>query len=275
MTSKNGTKHAIRFLNGEGNEFGNIQLILNASGDITTKICSYTNGDCTHFVSQIVNIKYWDGKFRREESTVYKEKKLENNIETVAQIWQVDGITTGISISEQRMSKVSDYLIYHLSRTEIPSDYDVISDPIFCHEVNQILQKDLIQFQGQFVGKYTGNTILRTENSNILMVRTSDHEFNYYTEINLEGVDPFVGVDSCVNAVETRDSGYFERIRTSSKEPKFKTQMTDGEERLVPKNGKVCSMDEIEAFQQFKNLYLESFDVLSKIKVGKLIQKKK
>ena len=30
MTSKDGTKHSIRLLNGEGNEFGNIQLRLNA-----------------------------------------------------------------------------------------------------------------------------------------------------------------------------------------------------------------------------------------------------
>lgn len=276
MTSKSGTQQVIRLLNGEGNEFGNIQLMLNASGDITTKICSYTNSDSTHFVRQSVDIRYCDGKLRREENTFYKEKDLENNIETVAQIWQVDGITTGISIGKQRMGRISDYLIFHLSRTEIPSDQAVVSDPMFCHEINQIIQKDLIRFQEQFVGEYTGNTVLRSENSNLLIVRTSDREFNYYTEINLEGVDPLIGASSCTEAsADSRDPEYFERIQTSSKEPKFKTQMIGGEEQLVPKNGDACSMDEIEAFQQFKNLYLESFAELGKIKVGKLMQKKK
>lgn len=276
MTSKHETRHAIRLLNGEGIQFGDIQLILNASGDITTKICSYTNSDSTHFVRQSVDIKYCDGKFRREESTFYKEQDLKNNIETVAQIWQVDGITTGVSIGKQRMNKVSDYLIYHLARTETPSEQNVISRPIFCHEINQIIQKDLIKFQGQFVGEYTGNTVLRTENSYLLVVRTSDHEFNYYTEIDLEGVDPLIGAYSSAEGdVDFRDSEYFKRIQTSSKEPKFKTQMIGGEEQLVPKNGDICSMEEIESFEQFKSLYLESFDELGKIKVGKLMQKKR
>lgn len=276
MTRKNGSKHAIRLLNEEGIQFGDIQLILNASGDITTKICSYTNSDFTHFVRQSVDIKYCDGKFKREESTFYKEQDLKSHIETTAQIWQVDGITTGVSIVKQRMNKVSDYLIYHLARTETPSEQNVISRPIFCHEINQIIQKDLIKFQGQFVGEYTGNTVLRTENSYLLVVRTSDHEFNYYTEIDLEGVDPLIGAYSSAEGnADFRDSEYFKRIQTSSKEPKFKTQMIGGEEQLVPKNGDVCSMEEIEAFEQFKSLYLESFDELGKIKVGKLMQKKR
>lgn len=276
MTSKHETKHAIRLLNGEGIQFGDIQLILNASGDITTKICSYTNSDSTHFVRQSVDIKYCDGKFRREESTFYKEQDLKSHIETTAQIWQVDGITTGISISKQRMNKVSNYFIYHLSRTETPSDQALVSVPMFCHEINQIIQKDLIRFQGQFLGEYTGNTVLRTENSYLLVVRTSDHEFNYYTEIDLEGVDPLIGAYSSAEGnADFRDSEYFKRIQTSSKEPKFKTQMIGGEEQLVPKNGDVCSMEEIEAFEQFKSLYLESFDELGKIKVGKLMQKKR
>ena len=75
--------------------------------------------------------------------------------------------------------------------------------------------------------------------------------------------------------VDFRDSEYFKRIQTSSKEPKFKTQMIGGEEQLVPKNGDICSMEEIESFEQFKSLYLESFDELGKIKVGKLMQKKR
>lgn len=276
MTRKNGSKHAIRLLNEKGIKFGDIQLILNASGDITTKICSYTNSDFTHFVRQSVDIKYCDGKFKREESTFYKEQDLKNNIETVAQIWQVDGITTGVSIGKQRMNKVSDYLIYHLARTETPSDQALVSVPMFCHEINQIIQKDLIRFQGQFLGEYTGNTVLRTENSYLLVVRTSDHEFNYYTEIDLEGVDPLIGAYSSAEGnADFRDSEYFKRIQTSSKEPKFKTQMIGGVEQLVPKNGDVCSMEEIEAFEQFKNLYLESFDELGKMKVGKLMQKRK
>ena len=71
------------------------------------------------------------------------------------------------------------------------------------------------------------------------------------------GIDPY--------SEEGRDYNYFEKIHSTSKEPKFKTKMVLGCEELVPKNGFVSSSEEIESFHQFKNLYLEPFSELSKI----------
>lgn len=278
MTHKDGSKHFIRILNGEGRQVGCIELELNASGDITHKMCLYKNLNSTHEVRHIVDIKFCDGQFRREESTTYTEKALKGDIVTTAQICQVDGITTGV-LAVKRGDASKDYL---LARTESPSHQDAIFQCTCCPEFSYVIQNDLTLFQGQFVGEYTGNTILISEGTEILMVRTSDDEFNYYTEINLEGVDPLVGAwgtyfssYSCENERVGRDPRYFERLQMSSKEPKFKTKMVNGEECLIPKNGEAYSLEEIEEFNKFKDLCLEPFDELSKIKVGKLMQKKK
>jgi len=273
MTKKDGTRHCIRILNETGCQVGCIQLELNASGDIKSKTCSYTNLNLTHEVLQMVDIKFCDGKFNREESTIYKSRDFKSSILTTVQTYQVDGVTTGISIVKRRIGEEDGKLLYYFARRETPKNLDGVSHIRSDYE-NYVIERDLSHFENDFIGKYTGNTILVTEDSRLLVVRTSDDEFNYYTEIDLDGTNPFEGIGPCDCEMEERDMNYLHRLQTSSKEPKFKTKIVDGIEQLVPKNGLSYSDEEIESFQQFRNSYLESFDELSKIKVGKLMQKK-
>lgn len=207
------------------------------------------------------------------------------------------------SITDLNKDFTSDDTYYYLAREERLSYQDAISGHKRSASENWMIRDDLTYYSQRkeyidrhpnecssseweylqdetnnllygFIGEYTGNTILKKSDGIILIVRTSDSDFNYYTEIDLTGTDQFIGTNEFLD-YEERDSKYFDRIKNSSKKPKFKTKIVNGEECLVPQNGDSYTEEELEEFMKFKSFYLESFDEISKIKTGKLLQKKK
>lgn len=324
MTKKDGTSYKIRLFNEKKEQLGSIFLDLNASGDILCKQSFYNNMDFTHCISQMTQYCLRDGVIYRTEQTTYTEKDYILGQEIQVEVYQTDGVTTGVSVTKKELKNPEELLFqsvtdltkdftstdncYFLSRVEgqdyQQSVFDVFSLP---HE-NYVIQEDFTNFKKQrdflnslvqnefaglklytsdweiahyqnpkndifygFVGEYTGNIIYKDAFGTKLVIRTSDSLFNYYTEIDLTGTDPFIGSSSFYDGA--RDSKYYERIENASRVPRFKTKKVNGSEVLVPQNGEKCSEQECLDFLEFQNVFLGSLSSFNQISVGKLLQK--
>ena len=310
-TGKDSTEHIIRILNSENRQTGCIQLELNAAGDIVRKYCSYCNPDFTHEIVHSVDIdfKYQNlnqlDKMIHNGRTTYTKKDYELGTETEVTIYHVEGSTTGLEIIKRKTNNPDTY--YHFARSEAKSYQDVVSNYHRESLETATIREALIDFRKErdfyesikddnnylshycppygieyyqdekndlmygFVGEYTGNTLIKTEDKQAIIIRTSDLEFNYYTEIDMTGIKIFEHGDCDI----WFSNDAIDRIRSASKKPKFKTQIQNKVECLVPQDGETCTEEELESFQKFQSDYLEPFEEINKVKVSKLLQKKK
>lgn len=258
-------------------------VFLNAEKIIKSEITEYTEKDYDNNIDTIVKIYHQDG--------------ITTGIEVIREKLRTDeDIIQGDEIS-------NDDIYYHFARTEGCTDYsheDITTFRRNAHE-NFVFEANLTRFRREkenfemqmhnlkvipiylikrlfnyhidnsndllngFIGEYTGNTFVRNGDKLTLIIRTSDEEFNYYTEFDLTGVDPFI-------VKYNTNYAYFERIKQGSKVPKFKTKIINGKECLIPQNGEFCTEDELAEFEKFRYFYHETFEELNAIKVKKLLQ---
>lgn len=113
---------------------------------------------------------------------------------------------------------------------------------------------------GNFYGEYIGNTVIKLGSKLILFVETLKDGYHYFTSVDITDTNA-LNVDILLE--RKGGASYYQAIKNSDKNPKFKTKIENDEEILIPL-GENITEEEKNYFELFKSYCQGSFDAIEK-----------
>ncbi len=143
-----------------------------------------------------------------------------------------------------------------------------------CHSFQEYVENEENNIMRNIAGEYAGQLYMHDDTNSTLYIRTKESDFNqnnffYYTKVDLTGCDPFFGINPCYED-EIRDEEYFTRIE-NARGFSYVTQEIEGEEVLIWTRNKNFEQAE----EEWREIFINPYEQLSKIKPGKILNKTK
>lgn len=272
----------VRILNEDASkQIGCLGLDLTRAGDIYCKSCLFSNEEGTHQITQSVFYDYDDKtkKVSTREQLRFIAKSSEENLAEIVTFYKENGALRCVNYSKQPAIKnefvgliwtdginkidcVHEYFSRYYNNEPIRKWYYTIGDT-----TNLAISSDYRNciFDG-FVGEYIGNTVIKKDSKETVVIETMKDGYHYFNGIDITGTDAFNY--SIIN--ETHNSPlYFEVMKNSPKIPMFRTKITDDGETLIP-FGDTITEDELKSYEWFKSYCIEDFATIEKGKMSSL-----
>ena len=272
----------VRILNEDASkQIGCLGLDLTRAGDICCKSCLFSNEEGTHQITQSVFYNYDDKtkKVSTKEQLRFIAESSEENLAEIVTFYKENGALRCVNYSKQpavmnefvgliftdgicKMDYVQEYFSRYYNNEPIRAWYHTVGDT-----TNLAISSDHRNciFDG-FVGEYIGNTVIKKDSKETVVIETMKDGYHYFTGIDITGTDAFNY--SIIN--QTHDSPlYLDAIKNSPKIPMFRTKITNDGETLIP-FGDTITEDELKSYEWFKSYCIEDFATIEKGKMSSL-----
>ncbi len=272
----------VRILNEDASkQIGCLGLDLTRAGDICYKSCLFSNEEGTHQITQSVFYRYDDKtkKVSTKEQLSFIAESSEENLAEIVTFYKENGALRCVNYSKQPAKKnefvgliwteginkidcVQEYFSRYYNNEPVRKWFHTVGDI-----TNLAISSDHRNciFDG-FVGEYIGNTVIKKDSKETVVIETMKDGYHYFTGIDITGTDAFNY--SIINGTHNSPL-YFEAMKNTPKIPMFRTKITDEEEVLIPFGDHITD-EETKKYEWFKSYCEESFPTIENKKMSSL-----